>query len=90
MKLFSRLNLLLVVCLLFGQLALLVHTSDVAAHDDDSTCNICLSSQAHALASACQNSGLSQLFTHERILVLVLAQQDIPTHFRYLSRAPPR
>jgi hypothetical protein len=90
MKRFSRLTLLLVACLLLGQLALLVHASDVAAHDDGGTCSICLSSQAHGHASACPDNGLSKLFTHERTLVLVLAQQDLSTHFRYLSRAPPR
>jgi hypothetical protein len=90
MKRFSRLTLLLVACLLLGQLALLVHASDVAAHDDGGTCSICLASQAHGHASACPDNGLSKLFTHERTLVLVLAQQDLSTHFRYLSRAPPR
>ena len=90
MKRFSRLTLLLVACLLLGQLAELVHASDIAAHDDGSACNICLSIQSHGDASACPDYGLSQLFTHERILALVLAQQDIPTYFRYQSRAPPR
>lgn len=90
MKRFGRLTLLLVACLLLGQLALLVHASDVAAHDDGSTCSICLSSQTHNHTPASPHCGLSTLFTHERIHVLVLAQQDLSTHFRYLSRAPPR
>jgi hypothetical protein len=90
MKHFNRLTLLLIACLLLGQLAHLVHASDVATHDDGSTCIICLSSQTHGHAFAYPNYGLSKLLTHERIPVLVLAQQDISTHFRYLSRAPPR
>ena len=90
MKHFSRLTLLLLACLLLGQLAQLVHAYDVAAHDDGGTCNICLSSQTHDHASACPNYGLSKLLTHERTLVPVLARQDLSTHFRYLSRAPPR
>jgi len=90
MKRFSRLTLLLVACLLLGQLALLVHASDVAAHDDGGTCNICLSSQAHDHASAYPNYALSKLLSDERTPVLVLAQQDLSTHFRYFSRAPPQ
>jgi hypothetical protein len=90
MKRFSRLTLLLVACLLLGQLALLVHASDVVAHDDGGTCNICLSSQTHGHASTHPDYGQSRLFTHEYAPVLVLAQQDLSTHFRYLSRAPPR
>ena len=90
MNRFSRLTLVLVACLLLGQLAELVHASDVAAHEDGTTCNLCLSSQTHGHASAFPDSGLSRLFTHERTPVIVLAQHDLSTHFRYLSRAPPR
>jgi hypothetical protein len=90
MKRFSRLTLLLVACLLLGQLALLVHASDIAAHHDDSTCSICLSSQTHGHASACPNSGLSQPLTHELPLAPVFARLGLSTHFHYLSRAPPR
>ena len=90
MKRFSRLTLLLVACLLLGQLAQLVHAYDVAAHDDGGTCNICLSSQTQDHASACPNYGLPKLLTDERPLVPVLARQDLSTHFHYLSRAPPR
>ena len=90
MKRYSRLTLLLVAWLLLGQLAQLVHAYGVAAHADGGTCDICLSSQIHDHASACPNYGLSKLITHERILVPVLARQDLSTHFRYLSRAPPR
>jgi len=90
MKRFSRLTLLLVVCLLFGQLAQLVHASDVDAHDDGGTCNICLSSQTHDHASACPNYGLSQSLTHELTLAPVYARQGLSTHISYLSRAPPR
>jgi hypothetical protein len=90
MKRFNRLTLLLVACLLLGQLAQLVHACDIAAHDDGSTCSICLSSQSHGLAPACPDYGLSTLLAHERPHVPVHAQQDISTHFSYLSRAPPR
>jgi len=90
MKRFSRLTLLLVACLLLGQLVQLVHASDVADHTDGSTCYICLSSQTHDHASAYPNYGLPKLLTDERPLVVVLAQQDLSTHFHYLSRAPPR
>ena len=90
MKRFSRLTLLLVACLLLGQLAQLVHACDLAAHEDDITCNICLSSQTHDHASAYPNFGLSTLLTHELPLVPVFARQGLSTHFHYLSRAPPR
>jgi len=90
MKRFGRLTLLLVACLLLGQLAQLVHASDVAAHDDGGTCNICLSSQTHHHASSCPNYGLSQPLTHELNLAPVCAQQGLSTHFSYLSRAPPQ
>ena len=89
MKRFSRMTLLLVACLLLGQLAQLVHASDVAAHDDGGTCNICLSSQTHDHASSCPNYGLSQPLTHELTLAPVFARQGLSTHFSYLSRAPP-
>ena len=83
-------TLLLVAGLLLGQLAQLVHACDIAAHDDGSTCSICLSSQAHDLAPASPDYGLSTLLDHERPHVPVLAQHDISTHFCYLSRAPHR
>ena len=90
MKRYSRPTLLLVACLLLGQLAQMVHAYDFASHDDGGTCDICLSSQARDHASACPNYGLPKLLTDERPLVVVLAQQDLSTHFHYLSRAPPQ
>ena len=90
MKHFSRLTLLLVACLLHGQLAQLVHAHDFAHHDDGGTCYICLSSQTQDHASSCTNYGLSQPLTHELTLAPVFARQGLSTHFRYLSRAPPQ
>jgi len=90
MKRYSRPTLLLVTCLLLGQLAQLVHAYDVASHGDGGTCDICLSSQARDHASACPNYGLSKPLTHELTLVPVFVRQGLSTHFRYLSRAPPQ
>ncbi|MGB5427556.1 MAG: hypothetical protein WBN95_12295 [Gammaproteobacteria bacterium] len=90
MKRFSRLTLLLVACLLLGQLAQLAHAHDFASHYDGSTCYICLSSNTQDHESSCPDYGTSMMLTHELTLDPVIARQGLPTHFRYLSRAPPQ
>ena len=82
--------LLLVAGLLLGQLAQLVHANDLNAHGNGGTCDICLSSQVHDQATECPQHGLSIPLTRECMLVPILSQTYFSTHFRYLSRAPPR
>ena len=90
MKHFRRLTLLLVACLLLGQLAQLAHAHDFASHDDGGTCYICLSSKTQDPASSCPDYGTSMPLTHELTLDPVIARQGLPTYFRYQSRAPPQ